>query len=81
MLRTSRVHPKLSALRVLEGQRDFNKVPFGPPGTRATIFNPPETRGSFGPRAIDGWYVGPMRGLHTIRPMLLAQMNPLSLVG
>ena len=29
------------------------------PRTRATIFNPPETRGSFGPRAIDGWYVGP----------------------
>ena len=23
------------------------------------IANPPETRGSFGPRAIDGWYVGP----------------------
>ena len=30
-----------------------------PPGTRATIFNPPETRGYFGPRALDGWYVGP----------------------
>ena len=59
MLLTSRVHPKLSAFHVLEGQHDFNKVPFGPPGTRATIFNPPETRGSFGPRAIDGWYVGP----------------------
>ena len=59
MLRTSRVHPKLSAFHVLEGQHDFNRVPFGPSGTRATIFNPPETRGSFGPRALDGWYVGP----------------------
>ena len=59
MLRTSRVHPKLSAFHVLEGQHDFNKVPFGPPGTRATIFNPPEIRGSFGPRELDGWYVGP----------------------
>ena len=59
MLRTSRVHPQLSAFHVLEGQHDFNKVSFGPPGIRATIFNPPETRGSFGPRALDGWYVGP----------------------
>ena len=59
MLRTLRVHPKLSAFHALEGQHDFNKVHFGPPGTRATIFNPPETRGSFGPRALDGLYVGP----------------------
>ena len=59
MLRTSIIHPQLSAFHVLEGQHDFNKVPFGPPGKRATIFNPPEMRGSFGPRAVDGWYIGP----------------------
>ena len=59
MLRTSRVQPELSALHVLESQHDFNKVPFGPPGIRSKIFNPPETRGSFGPRALDGWYIGP----------------------
>ena len=39
MLRNSRVHPKLSAFHVLEGQHDFNRMPFGPPGTRGTIFN------------------------------------------
>ena len=60
MLCTSRVHPKLSALHVLEGQHDSNKVPFDPSGTRSTMFNPPETRGSLGPRALDGWYVGPV---------------------
>ena len=59
MIRTSKVHPKLPALHVLEGQHDFNRVPFGPPGTRGTIFNPPETRGSYGPRALDCWYIGP----------------------
>ena len=59
MLRTSRFHPQISAFHVLEGQHDFNKVPFGPPGIRATIFNPPETRGSFRPRALEGWYIGP----------------------
>ena len=58
MLRTSIIHPQILAFHVLEGQHDFNKVPFGPPGTRATIFNPPEMRGAFGPRAMDGWYIG-----------------------
>ena len=59
MLRTSRVHPKLSAYHVLEGPHYFNRVPFAPPGTRATILNPPETRTSWGPRAMDAWYLIP----------------------
>ena len=59
ILRTSRVHPKLSAYSVLEGIHNFNRQPWAPPGTRATIFNLPETRTSFGPRAIDTWYIGP----------------------
>jgi hypothetical protein len=61
MLRTSRVHPQLSAYQILEGAHDFNRVPWAPPGTRATIFNPPETRTSWGPRAIDAWYIGPAK--------------------
>eukprot|EP00978_Attheya_sp_CCMP212_P029928 scaffold108278_cov98-Attheya_sp.AAC.1 len=28
-----------------------------PPGTRGTIFNPPESRTSWGPRALDAWYI------------------------
>jgi hypothetical protein len=59
LLRTSRVHPKVSAYHVLEGVHDFNKVPWAPPGTRATIFNPPEIRTSWEPRALDAWYVSP----------------------
>ena len=59
LLRTSRHNPKLSARMILEGAHDFNRVPWAPPGTRATIFNPPEVRGSFGPRALDAWYIGP----------------------
>ena len=72
MLRTSRVHPKLSEFHVLEGQHDFNIVPFGPPGTRGTIFNPPETRGSYVPRALDCWYMSlaqdHYRGMHSKIP-------------
>eukprot|EP00978_Attheya_sp_CCMP212_P045623 scaffold353781_cov35-Attheya_sp.AAC.1 len=30
-----------------------------PPGTRGTIINPPETRSSWGPRAVDAWYLSP----------------------
>ena len=59
MLRTARTHPKISAYHALEGVHDFNRVPFAPPGGRWTIFNPPEARGSWEPRAIDAWYVGP----------------------
>jgi hypothetical protein len=59
MLRTSRAHPQLLAYHVLEGSHDFNWVPWAPPGTRATIFNPAETRTSWGPRAIDAWYIRP----------------------
>ena len=59
MLRTSRVHPRLLAYSVLEGIHDFNRHPWALLGTRGTIFNPPETRTSFGPHAIDAWYIGP----------------------
>jgi hypothetical protein len=41
ILRTLRVHPKISAYHCLEGPHDFNCVPWAPPGTWATIFNPP----------------------------------------
>ena len=59
MLRTSCVHPKLSAYHVLEVPHDFHRVPFAPPGTLATILNQPETRTSWGPRAMDAWYLSP----------------------
>ena len=59
MLRTLRVHPKLSAYHVLEGPHDFNRVPFAPPCTRAKILNLPETRTIWGPRAMDAWYLSP----------------------
>ena len=59
MLRRARTHPKLSAYHVLEGVHDYNRVPFAPPGTKATVFNPPEIRDSWEPRALDAWYVGP----------------------
>ena len=57
VLYTSQVNPKLSVYSVLEGIHDFIRHPWDPPGTRETIFNPPEPRTSFGPRAIDAQYI------------------------
>ena len=59
MLRTSRVHPKLSADHVLEGVHDFNKNPWAPPATRATILNLPNVQASWEQQALDAWYIGP----------------------
>jgi hypothetical protein len=59
MLRTSRVHPKLSADHVLEGVHDFNKNPWAPPATRATILNPPNMQGLWDQRALNAWMIGP----------------------
>jgi hypothetical protein len=59
LLRTSRAHPQLSACHVLEGAHDLNRAPWAPPGTRSIIFNPPGTRTSWGPRALDARYIGP----------------------
>ena len=47
VLRTSRLHPKLSADHILEGVHDLNKNPWAPPAIRATILNPPNVRASW----------------------------------
>ncbi len=59
MLRTSHIHPHLSAYTTLEGVHDFNPMQLAPPGTRAIVYEPTETRGTWGPRGSDAWYVGP----------------------
>ena len=58
-LRTSHTHPQLLSYHVLEGTNYFNRAPFATPGCCATIFNPPETRTTWGPRALNAWYFSP----------------------
>jgi hypothetical protein len=58
MLRTSRIDPTKSAYEVLEGQHDFNRHPWAPPGCRAVIHEHAENRTSWGPRGTDAWYIG-----------------------
>ena len=49
MLIPCRINPKLSADAFLEGQKDYNAVPFPPLGWRMLIFGGPEKRSSRGP--------------------------------
>ena len=59
MLITSGVHKKVSAYHVLQVSHDFNGITFPPPGIRSNISNPPETRSSCGPCALNVWYIIP----------------------
>ena len=59
LLRSSRINPKLSAYAQLHGAFDYNATPFVPPGTKIIIHEKPAIRGSWAPRGLDGWYIGP----------------------
>jgi hypothetical protein len=59
LMRPSRVHPELSAWEDLRGRYDFNRHPIAPLGTRVTVFEDPESRGSWHPHGVRGFYVAP----------------------
>ena len=59
MLRPCRINPKLSADAFLEGQHDYNTVPFPPLGWRILIFKGPAKRSSWGFHGLEGFRVGP----------------------
>ena len=59
LLRNSRQHPKISAYTHMWGNFDFNKTPLAPPGTKAVIFEDPDTRESWGPHGKKAFYIGP----------------------
>ena len=61
ILRPSRVDPSKSAYEVLEGPYDWNRYPLAPPGCKAVIYEDPDARGSWAPRGIDAWYLGPSK--------------------
>jgi hypothetical protein len=59
LLRSSRIHPSLSAYASLFGQFDFNRTPLAPPGTKIVAHISADTRTSFGQHGQVGWYIGP----------------------
>ena len=59
MLRSSRIHPSLSAHASLFGNYDFNRVPLAPPGTQVVAHVAADSRTTFGQHGKVGWYIGP----------------------
>ena len=61
LLRPSRTDPTRSAYAVLEGDYEFDKLLVAPPGTRAVIHEPADSRASWAPRGTDAWYLAPAK--------------------
>jgi hypothetical protein len=59
MLHFSRRNPNQSANQKIYGPFDFNKTPLALLGTKALIYNNPDSRASWAPHATDGYYIGP----------------------
>jgi hypothetical protein len=59
LLRTSRLHPQLSAYHSLHGSFDYTRTPLAPPGIKVIAFNNTLTRESWGPHGKIGYYIGP----------------------
>jgi hypothetical protein len=70
MLRFSRWNPNKSANYEVYGSFDFNKTPLAPLGTKALIYDDPESRASWAPHATDGLYVGPSLQPLPVSPIL-----------
>jgi hypothetical protein len=59
LMRSSRIHPSLSAHASLFGNFNFNSTPLAPCGTRIIAHVSHTTRTSFGQHGQVGWYIGP----------------------
>jgi hypothetical protein len=60
LLRTSRIDPTKSAYHQFYGHKyDWNAHPLAPPGTKAIVYESPDSRTSWGNRGLDAWYCGP----------------------
>jgi hypothetical protein len=59
LLRTSRLHPQLSAAAHFHGLVDFNKTAFAPPGCKIIAHEKPGKRRTWAPHGQNGYYFGP----------------------
>jgi hypothetical protein len=59
LLRSSCIHPSLSAHASLFGQFDFNQTPLAPMGTQIVAHTTADFCTSFGVHEKVGWYIGP----------------------
>jgi hypothetical protein len=59
LLRTSRLHPPLSASAHLHGLIDYNKTAFAPPGCNIIAHEKPSQRRTWAPHGQPGYSLGP----------------------
>jgi hypothetical protein len=59
LLRTSRLHPQLSAAAHFQGRIDYNKTAFAPPGCKIISHEKPSQRRTWAPRGHPGYSLGP----------------------
>ena len=55
LLRTSRIHPSLSAHASIFGNYDYNQTPLAPPGTQVMAHSSVDARATFGPHGLIRW--------------------------
>jgi hypothetical protein len=65
LLRTSRMHPQLSAAAHFHGLVDYNKTVFAPPGCKIIAHEKPGKRRTWAPHGQHGYSLGP--GIHNYR--------------
>jgi hypothetical protein len=59
LLRSSRLHPQLSAAAHYHGLIDYNKTAFGPPGCKIIAHEKPSQRRTWAANGQPGWSLGP----------------------
>jgi hypothetical protein len=59
LLRTSRLHPQLSAAAHFHGLMDYNKTAFAPPGCKIIAHEKPGKRRTWAPHGQHGYSLGP----------------------
>ena len=59
MMRKSNINEKLSAYEQVFGTYDYNSTPIAPPGTQSLLHLKNNQRGTWAPKAINAWYIGP----------------------
>jgi hypothetical protein len=61
LLQPSQIDPTKSAYKILEGPHDWNRYPLAPLGTKAIIYEDPETQESWALCGLDAWLLRPSK--------------------
>ena len=61
LMRASQINPSIPAYEAIWAPYDWNHFLLTPPGCKAVIYESPTSRGSWGSRNTDAWYLGPLR--------------------